>query len=109
MFYMDDLLHHGGESVGDDAAQGGFVVDEIPEPMEFAFVLGAWYPEFEIAGTTVFLMQVLDGSMDMSFGIEFGIMCQPILQGAGDDDIDVDVAISFSYDTPVDAAWRMGG
>ena len=46
----------------------------------------------------VFLVQVLQGAVDVPFGIEFGIMGQSVLQGAGDDDIDVDITVGFGHD-----------
>ena len=54
-------------------------------------------------------MQVLECPLDMSFGIQLGIVGESILKCAGDNDIDVDIPVGFCHDTSIDAAWFMGG
>lgn len=71
-----------------------------PEVVKAALVGAAGNPEFEIALGAVFLMEVVQGALDVLFGGKGGVVGESVLDGAAEDCFGLDVAVGLVHERP---------
>ncbi len=90
-------------------AEKRLIFYDLAQGIKTRYIRAVVKPQTEIAPFGILLVEMVEGAMPMAFFVEFGVICETILNRAQNDCIWVDEAVGFGNDFAVNASRLMVG